>query len=287
MKDEFVIKMNQAGELLQENMHVHTRNKYKADSPFMWGAIPYILMIGCTVIDIAFFHSLFKLISPDKKELIGFQVAGLAFAADVVAAYAGVHAKRIVQRLSNDRLNLYLLISVPVLALIVNGILRIATMSVVAPEGKIDANVIALTIISIFTPIFTSIGNFAISFQCFDPLAIRLYREEMALDEIRDYIRRLTAIKNESDNFSCDRLKEIDQALLQKEKEILLNDGLTRYSNMKTTLMVALGDPAATSFLSMQPDELFERLHEEMKQLETTSGLTTMQKKIVNFEEVA
>ena len=75
--------------------------------------------------------------------------------------------------------------------------------------------------------------------------------------------------------------------LLQKEKEMLLNDGLTRYSNMKTTLMAALGDPAATSFLSMQPDELFERLQKEMKQLETTSALTTMQKKIVNFVEVA
>lgn len=170
MKDEFTLKMNQGGELIQENIHSHTKNKYKVDSPFLWGAIPYFLMIGCTAIDIAFFDSLFTHISPDSPTMRLFQVIGMAFAADIVSAYAGVHAKRVVQRLSNDRLNLYLLLLVPILALITNAILRIATMSVVTPDGTIEASTVALTIIGIVTPVFTSVGNFAISFQCFDAL---------------------------------------------------------------------------------------------------------------------
>lgn len=129
MKDKrkFILEMNQGGELIQDSLHRHTINKYKPDSFILKSPVSYFLMIACVVIDIAFFRSLFVKISYDSPMMIILETAGLAFAADIVAAYAGILAKRIKQGLSRDKLNLYLLISVPIFALLNNGILRFAT----------------------------------------------------------------------------------------------------------------------------------------------------------------
>ena len=272
MRDNgFAVNMNRGGELIWG--HFNVKDKYKPDSPFLGGAISYFLMLACVVIDVAFFRALFVRISYDEPIMIWLEVAGLAFAADVVAAYAGILAKRINQGLSRDKLNLVLLLSVPILALIINGVLRYATMSLTSVDGTVDAATIALTIISIATPIFTSVGNFAISFQTYDPLGQKMCREEMALDDVRDYCRRLKAIKDECDNFNEERIKEMDRKHLENAKKELINDALILYADAKVKLMEYLGDPTSTNVLSKaRCDEIFDRLNHELKALEDACG---------------
>ena len=270
---DFAVKMNRGGELVQEHMHDFTHNKYRSDSMFLWGPIPYFLMIACVVIDIAFFRSLFVRISYDEPTMIWLEVAGLAFAADVVSAYAGILAKQIKQGLSRDKINLYLLLSVPILALIVNAVLRVATMPLTSVDGSVDAVAIALTIIAIVVPVFTSIGNFAISFQTYDPLGKRMCREEMALDEVREYCRRLRAIKAECDNSSESRMKEMDKKHLANAKKELVSDAYMLYADVRVKLMEHLGDPASTNVLSKSCcDVILERLNRELKLLEELSN---------------
>ena len=131
MKDNntFALKMNKGGELLLENSDDAVKAKYKPDSLLLCAPVSYLLMLFCVVIDIAFFRSLFVRISYDSPIMIWGQVAGLAFAADVVAAFAGILAKKIRQGLSHDKFNLALLLAVPIFALIINGVLRFSTMS--------------------------------------------------------------------------------------------------------------------------------------------------------------
>lgn len=270
---EFIIKMNRSGELELPNLHDYTVDKYKADNPFFFGPIPYILMFVCIAIDIAFFRSLFVRISYDDPIMIYLEVAGMAFAADLVAAYAGILAKRIKQGMSHDRLNLGLLLAVPIFALIINGVLRVATMSLTTVDGTVDAATIALTIISIATPIFTSVGNFSISFLTYDPLAKKMYMEEMGLEEIKDLRRRLSAIRAdyEYDENCAERLIEMDQKHLVNAKKELVNDALDLCSDVRVKLMEYLGDPASTNVLSKsQCDVVFDRLNKELKSLEMT-----------------
>ena len=146
MKDNtFALKMNKDGELLLENSDDAVKAKYKPDSLLLCAPVSYLLMLFCVVIDIAFFCSLFVRISYDSPIMIWGQVAGLAFAADVVAAFAGILAKKIRQGLSHDKFNLALLLAVPIFALIINGVLRFSTMSLSSADGTVDAATIALT----------------------------------------------------------------------------------------------------------------------------------------------
>ena len=278
MNNRFALGMNRDGELVQDHLHDFTKAKYKPDSPFLWGPIPYLLMIGCTIIDLAFFRSLFVRISYDSPAMIVLEVLGLAFAADVVSAYAGVLAKKISQGLSRDKLNLALLLAVPIVALIINGVLRYTTMSLSSADGTVNAEGIALCIISVFTPVFTSIGNFAISFQAYDPLAQKKCREEMALDEIRDYCRRLEAIKEECDDFNDAELRENDRQHLLNAKKALINDALILDADVIQQQMEYSKDPTSTNVLSKSRYErIVDRLGLETRALaDTVEGRTVV-----------
>ena len=265
--NNFVVNMNKDGELVQEYLHDFTKDKYKADSPFLWGIVPYILMAICIIIDISFFYSLFSRISYDNPEMIFLEVIGMAFSADIVAAYAGILAKQLSQGLSRnkERWNLYLLLSVTVLALVTNAILRIMTISLSSAEGNIDAATIASTTFAIVMPVCTSIGNFAINFQTYNPLKVKFFREEVAIDEVGDYCRRLRAIKEECDNFSEERMKELDRKQLDNAKKELISDAFNLYADTKVKLMEHLGNPTSTNILSRSGcEEIFKRLNEEL-----------------------
>lgn len=266
---DFLLEMNAGGELVQNDLHKHTKEKYKVDSPFLWGPLPYLLMLVCVVIDVSFFRSLFVQISYDDPYMILLEVAGLAFAADIVAAYAGILAKKVRQGLSNDKMNLSLLLAVPILALVINAVLRITTMSLDSIDGSVHPENVALTMIAIAIPIFTSIGNFAISFECYNPLANKMRREEMALDEAKDTSRRLKAIQAECEDFDGERMQQMDQAHFLNAKKELLNDALQLYADVRVRLMEELGDPSASNVLSKpQSEAILSRLKEELLELE-------------------
>lgn len=299
MKDNsFSLKMNQNGELVQTHLHNFTKAKYKPDTPFLWGPVSYLLMLACVVIDVSFFRSLFLKISYDEPAMVLLEVSGMAFAADIVAAFAGILAKRIKQGLSKDKLNLVLLLSVPIFALIINGILRVATMSFSSSDGTVDSASIALTIISVVIPICTSIGNFTIGCLAYDPLGQKMCREEMALDEIRDYIRRLEAIKKECDSFNPEQIMEMDHQHLVNAKKELINDALILSADARIQLMEHLGNPTSTNVLSKSHcEDIFNRLNSELQSLEnacieevTPSSSSThvdidTAKRVVSFSE--
>lgn len=265
----FLLEMNAGGELVQDDLHKHTKEKYKVDSPFLWGPIPYLLMLVCVVIDVSFFRSLFLQISYDEPYMILLEVAGLAFAADIVAAYAGILAKKVRQGLSNDKMNLYLLLAVPIFALMINAVLRVTTMSLDSIDGSVHPENVALTMIAIATPVFTSIGNFAIGFEGYNPLAKKMCREEMALDEAKDKSRRLKAIQAECEDFDGERMQQMDQAHFLNAKKELLNDALQLYADVRVRLMEQLGDPSASNVLSKpQSEAILSRLKEELQELE-------------------
>lgn len=277
MKDShFSIKMNRDGELIQEHLHDTTRDKYKADSVFLSEPVSCGLMIACGAIDFGFFISLFEQISYGAILMIAIQASGLVFAADVVSAYAGILAKRIRQGLSSDKFNLYLLLAVPIFALVINAVLRFATMPLLSIDGVVNAETIALTIIGIVTPIFTSIGNFAISFQTYDPLRKRMCREEMALDEIRDFCRRLEAMIAECKSFDSEKIKAMDRQHLNNAKMILLNDGSALEADVDVQLMAYLGDPASTNMFSKEDrcHRISNRINSDMNALKSVYGAT-------------
>lgn len=294
MRDNgFAVRMNRGGELLQEHLYDFTRAKYKADSPFLWGPVSYLLMAICIVIDVACFHSLFVRISYDDPFMTLLQVVGLAFGADVVAAYAGIIAKQIKQGLSRDKEILYICIVVTLFALTVNGVLRFATMSLSTVGGTVDAETIAQTIFAIVIPLITSAGNFAISFKTYDPLGQKMCREEMALDAVRDYCRRLEAIQAECADFSAESILEMDRQHLANAKKEVINDALILYADVRVRLMEYLGDPTSTNVLSKSRcNEFFQRLNQELTALETAcneqSHLETVEeKRVVSFSEAA
>ena len=269
--DRFVVRMNRAGELVQDQLHDFTLEKYKPDNPFFWGAVPYILMSACTATDVSFFWSLVTRISYDNPLMIGVSVFGLAFSADIVAAYAGILAKRIHQGLSHERGNLYLMIGVSVFSLSVNAILRFATMPLMSPSGEVDAAAVSLTIIGIVTPVFTSLGNFSISYTTYTPLENRMRREELGIDAVKDICRRLKALRTDYrlDEGCEERLSELDQNHLANAKKKLLNDAAVRCSGVETTLMEYLSNPLSTNILSRsQCEAICERLNKELAAFE-------------------
>lgn len=294
MKDDsFAVKMNRGGELVQEDLHKHTREKYKPDSLFLKNEVSYILMAACIVIDVACFRSLFVRISYDTPFMILIQVAGLAFGADVVAVYAGIVAKQIKQGLSREKEILYILLGVTLFSLAINGILRYATMSLSTEDGVVDAETIAQTIFAIVIPLITSAGNFAISYKTCDPLGQKMCREEMALEEITDYCRRLEAIHEECEDFDEEAILEMDRQHLINAKKEVINDALKLYSDVRVKLMEYLGDPTSTNVLSKSRcDEFFERLNRELEALDKAcsdpaQAKTTDGKRVANRSEAA
>lgn len=280
------ILMSSSRELHLSNLHSYTNDKYKPDTLLLHGAVSYLLMIGCVVIDISFFKSLFQMISYDSPMMIWLQVAGLAFGADVVAAYAGLLAKRIRQGMSHETLNLILLLFVPVFALIVNGVLRCSTMSLLKPDGEVTAMEQAQTMIAIVTPVFTSIGNFCISYLSYDPLAQRMQMEEQHLDDIRDLRRRISALITDFtlDENCEERLVQLDNQHLANAKKELMNTAMILCSEVRTKLMEQLGDPASTNVLSQsQCDAIYQRLTAELSTMDKTCTVPEVEPQTISL----
>lgn len=263
--NDFILEMNDGGELLRRDIHSTTLSKHKPDSPFLSTPVSFLLMVMCVVIDVAFFRSLFVQISYDTPFMIWLETLGLAFAADIIPAFAGILAKNITQGLRRDKFNLVLLLCVPSAALLVNAGLRIATVSLNSATGVADAESIALAIISIVMPILTSLGNFGISYQTFDPLSKRLMREELALEELDDTLRRLDALLSEADSFNENELLELDHEHLLVAQQQVINDALERVNHAALTLAELLQDPTSTNVVGKtQVNDIIQQLTTEL-----------------------
>lgn len=267
-----IITLTGEGEILPGNVINTIEEKYKPDNPFFRAPVSYILMVLCCVIDLAFFKSLFETVSYDSPEMIPLEIAVLAFGADIVAAYAGVVAKQIRQGVRKGKGNLILLLLVPIISLIVNGLLRVSTMSIMAPDGYIDPATKALTMTAIAAPILTSVGNFAISFECYNPLAVKMKREEISIELLKDICRRFRAVITD---YECDanfeeRLQKIDEEKHINARKMLINDAFILNDYVRVKIMEYLGDPTATNILSKSKcEEIASKLESELKAMES------------------
>lgn len=68
MKNE-LFEINRRGELINPALLDDLSEKYKPDSPFLRGIVPYLIMLLCGFIDGCFFFGLFSLISYDRPFL--------------------------------------------------------------------------------------------------------------------------------------------------------------------------------------------------------------------------
>lgn len=112
--------------------------------------------------------------------------------------------------------------------------------------------------------------------SCINPLAKQLCREEITLNELKNYIRRLEAIQDECDSFNSSQIQDADHQHLINAKKDLINDSLTLLADMRVQLMEQLGDPTSTNVLSKsRSDEIFDRLGRELAALAAASGEKT------------
>lgn len=274
MKNQYkepLISLNKDGEIIDNRLHHYTCKKYRPDTPFFYGFMPYLLMGLCLVVDLSFFYSLFQRVSYDDSTTLIMEVVGLGFAADLVPVYAGVVAKRIRQGISREKVILCLLIAVPVAALIVNIILRASTIELMSADGTVDAAAKALTLISMVVPIFTSVAGFAISYSCYSPLEIQLYRQELALETQRDICRRLQGILGDyaADPDFVQRLTEEDEGKYREALKLQRAKAISYADYVRQRIKEHLANPSSYSALSQDNcDNILQRLDAELALLD-------------------
>ena len=271
---ELLISLNKDGEIIDNQLHQYTRSKYKPDNPFFYGFMPYVLMGLCITIDLFFFQSLFQRISYDNSTMLFMEVIGLGFAADLVPVYAGVVAKRIHQGISRERFILGLLLAVPITALIINIVLRAATIELMNADGTVDAAAKALTLISMAVPVFTSVGGFAISYSCYSPIEIQLCRQELALETQRDICRRVEGILGDyaADPDFVQRLNEIDERKYQEALKLQRAKAITYADYVRQRIKEHLGNPSSNDALSQdEGNMILKRLDTELALLDGIS----------------
>lgn len=269
--NEFLVRLSVDGELMDDHLHQFTCDKYKADNPFFYGAVPYLLMVLCMTIDFFFFQSLFQRISYDNQTMLFMEVIGLLFAADLVPVYAGVVAKRVRQGLSREKFILGLLLAVPIFALVMNVLLRVATAALMSPDGTVDAATKALSLISMVVPIFTSVGGFAISYSCYSPLEIQMNRQEMAIETQKDICRRLEGILGdyEADPDFVQRLNEIDEGQYQETLKLQRAKAVTYCDYVRQRIKEYLANPTSNNALSKDEcNTILDRLDAELAALD-------------------
>lgn len=284
-----VVSLGANGELLYNNLNVHTREKNRPDTPLDKSFVPYLVMLLCAIIDGAVFLSLFQLLSYDEPLLRGIQVSGLLFAFDLVPLYLGIQFRRIRQGLCRkDKFIVWLALAVCVAAFALNAALRLLTMDQLTPDlstgtsymgvqqeqaqTETDSSTIALTIYGIVTPFLTSVGSFFISYLTYNPLKIQMARYERLIHEKEDEVRRLESMigEFEADQDFAQRLQADDErqylAMRALSRAIALSYCTLARQRLKEKLA---DDPASVNLLAeMDVETLLERLHREMDAVE-------------------
>lgn len=270
------------GEFLYQGGQDPIRKKYRPDTPFDLGFVPYLVMLFCGTVDAVIFIALFRQISFDSPLMICVEVGGLLFGFDVVPLYMGIQLKRVKEGLDNSRFPLWMAFLAFALACGLNVCLRLLTIDELSPdlsvlpgygaavESEIDPEALALTLFSIVTPLVTSIGSFFISFVTYKPLRVRLRRYEEMLDEKRDQIRRLDGFlaEYEEDRTFEEELRRADEGRLEEMRRTQKAQVCAYCDHVRLRLKEHLADPASTSALSEDNGQaILERLDRELAAL--------------------
>lgn len=275
--NKHLLEINARGELINPALLDDIREKYKPDSPFLRGIVPYIIMVICSFIDGCFFYSLFSVISYDRPALLWVQIAGFIFGFDCIPIFIGMHYKKIQQGLTKDKFTLRLALAVCGLICAANIGLRAVTVDIASPnlsqasqsyfdlasedpgedaEDSQDPIAWMIAITGMVVPIVTSVGSFYISNECYDPLLIKKQREEKMIREKTDRIRRMNAMTSayDADQNIAQRILEDDEKQYAAAKAMTIGLLLEGCDYVNQRLMTHLQDPASTSMLSVSSD---------------------------------
>lgn len=279
MKTRPIFELNTQGELIDPGLLDDIREIHRPDSPFLKGAVPYIIMALCGFIDGCFFYSLFSVLSYDRPLLLWVQIAGFIFGFDCIPIFAGIHYKRLKQGLTRDRVTFRLALGVCVLICAVNIGLRAATVDLCSPdlseneqvyffqvpaEGAVPeeeaqtADPVAwmVAVSGMVVPVVTSVGSFYISNHCYDPLLIKIQREKKLILRKADKIRRLNTLLRayETDPEFEQRMLRDDDQRYAAARATMTGLLLEYYDYICRRLMEQQQNPAAISVLSMSDD---------------------------------
>lgn len=282
-----IVKINKQGELLNPSLLKDIREKYTPDSPFLQGAVPYVIMALCGIIDSCFFYSLFSMISYDRPLLLWVQIAGFVFGFDCLPVFAGIHYKKLKQGLTRDKFTFRLALIICALICAANIGLRAATVDILSPDlsessqfsfadteeviveedTETDAVAWMVAITGMIVPIVTSVGSFYISNLCYDPLLYRKYQEERMIRRKEDQIRRLEAI-----NQAYKTNQDLMQTMLKEDEQqyaaarAMTVGLLLEYHNYIRHQMTAYpGNFSSTNLESLPADK--ENLLQDLEQL--------------------
>lgn len=275
-----------SGEFLYQGGQRRLRKKYRPDTPFDLGFVPYLVLLFCGTVDATIFISLFQQISYDSPLMICVEVGGFIFGFDVIPLYMGIQLKRVKEGLDSSRFLLWMAFAAFALACGLNICLRLLTIEELSPELAFptgyglaagtaaengpDPEALSLTLFSVVMPLVTSIGSFFISFVTYKPLKIRLRRYEEMLDEKRDQIRRLDGFlaEYEGDPAFEEELRRGDEGRLEEMRRTQKALVCAYCDHVRQRLKEHLADPASTSALSESACQaVLERLERELAAL--------------------
>lgn len=291
MKKNQLIVLDRNGEFLCPDLNSHITEKYKSDNLMEKSWLPYLIMVICAAVDGACFTTLFQLISYDSPLLLIFQVIGFLFAFDVVPIYAGIHFRKLKQKLTNDKFILWIAITVFAVAFLMNVILRLMTMDILVPDpssasmgfgmasheteaSNISATALSLTLVGIVIPFVTSLGSFFISYILSNPILSKKKKLEKLITIKNDEIRRIEAILSEyeADEAFIDHLASNDDGKFYETIKFELAKLLSYCEYTRGQIKAYLAHPVANRVLSEEVgDKLLERIDRELVALEIIS----------------
>lgn len=288
-----LLTLEKNGEFSYNGLNSYIKSKYKADSPFEYSFVPYLIMLFCGTVDLMVFLNMFKMISYESELMLAIQTGALLFAFGVVPLYLGTHLKKIKLGLTKDKLVLWCAITVCILGVAMNTSLRIMTMDIMAPdlsdnptgyynnypaentttdnedeEEKITA--VCTVVIGTIVPIITSLGSLFVSYSIADPLKNRKRRLEKALSEKSDEIRRLNALLFEYESYEvfAEHLKENDHGKFEEMKKMDKALVVEYIEYDRQRLKEYLGNPTSNNILSEETCiAILERLDREIAAL--------------------
>ncbi len=297
-KNTELVYSNRLGELEDRFLNRVTTLKYRPDNPFFSAFIPYLLMLVCGAVDMYCFKGLMDMVSYDNMTLKVANMIGLLIGFDVCPIFSAIVFRRIRQGMeAKEKGMLIVALSVTVLAVSLNILIRALTLDVVAPmvytnayadEAAIAAAAnaramgIATTVAGMVIPVVTSITSFIVSYFSYSPWALRSAREEKLLGTLTDQVRRIDAIIHD-----YEAGEEISKQLLAMDEERFRTAlwkqnalALMYINHVRLRIAEHLADPASTSALTADDGEaILNRLEQEQKRFYAVCSETASESK--------
>lgn len=218
-----------------------------------------LILILCSLADLAMFYNLFSNVLYDSVELRILAVLGLIITFDIAPVYLGIVYKRKNQGYKVSIFVLILLFAVFITGIIINFWLRWQFKSDVLPlidstasPEMIEKKQSVFAIFGAFLPVFTSVVSFGVSYITTDFLRKRyrqLTRSRLILvEKLRKLNEILEEYKNDEDFY--ERELGADTMMYKFFRRKIIQQANTYYEHVRVEIAKHLLNPTATNVLS-------------------------------------